>query len=86
MSRYLVLSTIRGVTDAGGSPMGYRKGAIVELTSSQVSALGASNFRLAASPGTPQTVTYQGGGSSYSAVQTGGQNHDLASEAAGASN
>jgi len=88
MSRYLVLNKVTGITDAGGSPTELRRGAVVEASSSQISAWGASNFRLMNNPGTPVTTTYPvpGSGTSAMGVNTGSQTHDLAGEASAASN
>ena len=51
MAKYLVTTKIASATDAGGNPVEYRKGTVVELTAAQVSALGATNFRLMNNPG-----------------------------------
>jgi hypothetical protein len=81
MSRYLVTTSI-----IQGGSVAYPKGAMVELSSAQVTALGAANFRLANNPGTPVTTTYTGGATSSAGVQTGSQTHDTLGMAAGVSN
>jgi hypothetical protein len=46
MAKYLCTATINA-----GTVNEYRKGQVVEATSAQISALGASNFRLVNNPG-----------------------------------
>jgi hypothetical protein len=88
MSKYLVVAKIASATDAGGNPVEYRKGAVVELTSAQVSALGASNFRLMNNPGAGTQVTSYGvsGGTLTTGINPGSVTHDTNGEAAGAAN
>lgn len=81
MARYVVSSSIF----QGGS-IAYPKGAVVELTSAQVTALGASNFRTANAPGGTQTTTYAGGATSGVGIHTASETHDTSGEAAGVSN
>jgi hypothetical protein len=69
VARYLVTTSIY----QNGS-IAYPKGAMVELTSAQMTALGASNFQTANNP-----VNTNG-------TQAGSPTHDLAGEAAGVSN
>lgn len=69
MSRYLVLNTVKP------SPgVEYRKGNVAELTSAQVTALGATNFRLVS------TSVLAGGAAPSSPT------HDTLGEASGVSN
>lgn len=68
MARYLVLNTVRV------GPLEYRKGITVDLTSAQVSTLGASNFRLANNP----LNTF--------GTQVSSPTHDTVGEASGVSN
>ena len=88
MAKYLVVAKIASATDAGGSPMEYRKGVVVELTSAQVSALGASNFRLVNNPGAGSQVISYGVSSGTLTLGTspGSVTHDTSGEAAGAAN
>lgn len=87
MAKYLVVAKIASATDAGGNPVEYRKGAVVELTSAQVSALGASNFRLVNNPGAGTQVTsYSGGGTLTTGINPASVTHDTNGEAAGAAN
>jgi hypothetical protein len=80
MARYIVETTVT----VGGFT--YQKGMTAELSSAQVSAIGASNLRAANNPGGTQTVSYAGGATSSSGIQVASQTHDTAGEAAGASN
>ena len=87
MAKYLVVAKITGINDASGSPMEYRKGTVVELTSAQVTALGATNFRLMNNPGAASTVvTYLGGATLTTGINPGSPTHDTAGMAAGTSN
>ena len=81
MARYVVTTSI-----FQGSSVAYPKGAVVDLTSAQVTALGASNFRAANNPGGTQTTTYLGGASSSLGIAEGSPTHDTNGEAAGVSN
>jgi hypothetical protein len=65
----------------------YEKGQVAELTSAQVSTIGAGNLRAAVNPViSTSTTAYAGGGTSSVAVQAGTPTHDTAGEATGVSN
>lgn len=87
MSKYLVTTKIPSATDANGNTVEYRKGAVVELTAAQVSALGAANFRLVNNPGAGSTViSYIGGATLTVGTAPASGTHDTLGMAAGASN
>lgn len=87
MAKYLVIAKITGINDAGGNPVEYRKGTVAELTSAQVTALGAANFRLMNNPGAgSQVISYAGGGTLTLGTNPGSVTHDTNGEASGAAN
>jgi hypothetical protein len=83
VARYLVLTSI---SQAGS--IAYPKGAVVDLTSARVTALGASNFRAVNNPSlaAAAVTTYTGGATLTAGTSAGSPTHDTNGEAAGASN